>query len=86
LRAVGAGELINITVFLRQQRGNPETMLDNHKKTLLFKTAPGLLHLRRDIIVPQIKTLAPTVRNDDSLLIPTQQRRSWPKDKDTTSS
>ncbi len=31
---VGANELINITILSRQQRGNPVTMLYNHKKVV----------------------------------------------------
>ncbi|HBY55469.1 MAG TPA: hypothetical protein DEG23_01450 [Coxiellaceae bacterium] len=31
LRAVGANELINITVLSRQQHGNPGAILDNSK-------------------------------------------------------
>ncbi|OGT09235.1 MAG: hypothetical protein A2V89_00025 [Gammaproteobacteria bacterium RBG_16_37_9] len=46
MRAVGANELINITVLSRQQRGNPEVILDNSKFKKISKAQNTIIQNR----------------------------------------
>ncbi|HBC71342.1 MAG TPA: hypothetical protein DCZ38_00975 [Coxiellaceae bacterium] len=76
MRAVGANELINITVLSRQQRGNPETILDNSKFKKISKAQNTIIQNRSwfaspsaRYCLPYIRSLAPAVRDDDTFFI-----------------